>query len=44
MEPYEIAMVIFVNRYDFFVSDNTPQGVSHISYYGKCPLNQRMGR
>ena len=43
MEPNEIAMVIFVNRYDLFVSDNAPQGVSHISHYGKCPFNQRMG-
>ena len=44
MEPYEIAMVIFANHYDFFVNNNTPQGVSHISHYGKCPFNQRMGR
>ncbi len=44
MEPNEIAMVVFVNRYDLFVSDYTPQGVSHISHYGKCPFNQRMGR
>ena len=34
MEPYKIAMDIFVKRYDFFANDNTPQGVSHISTMG----------
>ena len=28
MEPYKIAMDIFVKHYDFFANDNTPQGVS----------------
>ena len=44
MEPYKIAMDIFVKHYVFFANDNTPQGVSHISHFGKCPFNQRMGR
>ena len=36
-------MVLFVNHRDFFVNENTPQRVSHISHYGKCPFNPRMG-
>ena len=44
MESYKIAMVLFVNYCDLFVNGNTPQRVSYVSHYGKCPFNQRMGR